>query len=251
MGRNFRSLSLKQKLEIIEAVSKKCDKKNLVKTYKCNLSTIKRIVKNKDTYLKARQYGDLRRKRERRGLHAKVEESLFEWFHQQKRLNMPLTNADILKKAKELAIKYDDDFEPCLSWLLRWRNRKGIELPKRNSVGDAHYVNEISVDSSCSMVQICKAEHNCDEGIVCYADSTNKQSNQLADVPVDDVQLATTQVSTNNTVKVSCEEPNVPSISGALQALLVVKQFFILNDMEISSLFSIEEKILQRWKKSI
>lgn len=278
-----RRLSLKQKLEIIEAESKQSNRKKLIKKYKCNSSTISRIMKQKDTYLRAAKYGDLLRTRLEKCLHPKVEDALFDWFNEQKNLNTvsSLNNADLLEKAKELAIKYDRDFEPCLKWLETWKRRNGIKIRKKRISRSSISVREASVgSSSCPMVEICKVDFDSGkEDVICNADSTSKQINQVADTPVDiapvhhtqlateeittskmlqvnvapveNAQLATEQVTTNNRLQESAEDSNTPSISEALQALLVVKQFFILNDMEIGSLFSIEEKILQLWKKNI
>uniref|UniRef100_A0A034WIC0 Tigger transposable element-derived protein 3 n=1 Tax=Bactrocera dorsalis TaxID=27457 RepID=A0A034WIC0_BACDO len=280
-----RRLSLKQKLEIIEAESKNTDRKKLIRKYRCNSSTISRIIKNKNTYIKAAKDGNLFRTRLDSTSNPKLESALCEWFHQQSKLKTSsLNNGALLEKAKEFAIKYDAKYEPCLQWLFRFKKRNGINIPPRRGVKNrqcSKETNETSVDTtSLPMVEICKTElFECNEGMICYADSTSKQLNHTADgpvdvapvpdaqsvsepvttnntlqvdaAPIDDEPLATEPINTNNKLEESVEDTNAPSISEALQALLVVKQFFILNDMEIGSLFSIEEKILRHWKKNI
>ncbi|XP_050326483.1 uncharacterized protein LOC126756984 [Bactrocera neohumeralis] len=280
-----RRLSLKQKLEIIEAESKNINRKKLIRKYKCDSSTISRIIKNKSTFLKAAKDGNLLRTRLDSTSNPKVESALCEWFHQQNNLKTtPLNNVVLLEKAKEFAIKYDAKYEPCFQWLFRFKKRNGINVPTRRSEKIrqcSNETNETAVDAtSLPMVEICKTEmFECDQGIICCADSTSKQLNHSADdpvdvapvpdaqsvsepvttnntlqldaAPIDDEPLATDPINTNNKLQESVEDTNAPSISEALQALLVVKQFFILNDMEIGSLFSIEEKILRHWKKNI
>ncbi|XP_018788776.1 PREDICTED: uncharacterized protein LOC108968895 [Bactrocera latifrons] len=278
-------LSLKQKIEIIEAESKNIDRKKLIRKYKCNSSTICRIIKNKDIYLKAAKDGNLLRTRLDSTSNPKVESALCEWFHQQRNLkSSTLNNVALLEKAKEFAIKYDANYEPCFQWLFRFKKRNGISVPTKRSVKNrqcSNEMNETAVDTTAlPMVEICKTElFECNEGMICCADSTSKQLNNTADdpvdvapvpdvppisepaitnntlhvdaAPIDDEPLATEPIYTNNKLQESVEDTNAPSISEALQALLVVKQFFILNDMEIGSLFSIEEKILRHWKKNI
>lgn len=275
MVKGNRMLSLKQKLEIIKAVVGGCDRKDVAKTYNCTVTTISRIMKNKEVFLRTAEYGDLHRKRERKSIHFKLEEALCEWFKEQKDLKTvdSISTSDLLKKAKELANVVEKGFEPSRLWIVRWKNRNGNKIARRDNV-----VNEASVDSSsCMMVEICKAEYfGGDEAITCLADSTSKQINQVdnaqtnnslltqvdtssavqenteaTNAPVADYETETEPVNTKNSAQECIEEPNAPSISAALQALLVVKQFFILNDLEISSLFNIEEKILQHWKKNI
>lgn len=286
--RQKRRLSLKQKLEIIEAESKNIDRKKSIRKYKCDSSTISRIIKNKDTYLKAAKDGNLLRTRLDSTSNPKFESALREWFHQQSKLKTsPLNNVVLLEKAKELAIKYDANYEPCFQWLFRFKKRHGIKCPtlrsgkNRQCSNETNETNETAVDTILlPMVEICKTELvECNEGTKCYADSTSKQLNHTADdpvdvapvpdaqsasdpvttintlqmdaAPIDDEPLPTEPMNTNNKSQESVEDTNAPSISEALQALLVVKQFFILNDMEIGSLFSIEEKILRQWKKNI
>uniref|UniRef100_W8C8R8 Tigger transposable element-derived protein 3 n=1 Tax=Ceratitis capitata TaxID=7213 RepID=W8C8R8_CERCA len=262
--RNHCSLSLKQKLEIIKAVAdNKHSKNKLAKLYKCNISTINRIIKNQESYKKVAQNGNLQRKRQRKGIHGKLEDALYTWFQQNKNDNDPrlITNAELLKKAKELALLLEDDFEPCCNWLFRWRKRHGIDVANCKSVIDSK---EESKKQSSSNSDIGASENNSDSSLLtttCKKECVNfveSMSSCEENSTTQDFRhefenaapFSISQIARNNDTVVSenRQDNYAPSINEALQALLVVKRYCILNDMEIGTLFNIEEKILQHWK---
>lgn len=78
---------------------------------------------------------NLQRKRQRKGVHTKVEEALFNWFNQQRTKNALLSSDVLLNKAKEFAILLKDDFDPVQSWLWRWRQRYGIKFKRFHGEG--------------------------------------------------------------------------------------------------------------------
>ncbi|XP_017078567.1 tigger transposable element-derived protein 6-like [Drosophila eugracilis] len=123
-------LTIKEKLQIIAAVKDKVDKKKLSAKYKCDRSTINRIIKQQAEIEKTAAGSDLKRKRQRKGEHDLVEEALYKWFEQQETNNVILDRHVILAKAKEFCQRFNDDYEPDANWLWRWRKRHNIKSGK-------------------------------------------------------------------------------------------------------------------------
>lgn len=130
MGKKVGGLSIKQKLKIIESVQNNVNKQVLVKQYNCDISTINRILKQEDHIKMDAKTSDHKRRRQRRSAHEKVEKALALWFDQQRQHDAVLTSLILLNKAKEFAIKLNDEFEPNPSWLWRWRKRHNIKFGK-------------------------------------------------------------------------------------------------------------------------
>lgn len=248
MGKRNSALSLKQKIDIIQAVANKTDKKSLAKRYSCALSTINRIVKNGEAYKKAAQSGSIHRKRQRKSVHEKVEDALCDWFNENKTQNATISNAVLLKKAKEFAVRLEDDFDPGLNWLFRWRKRNGIGLAKLNCERDDSFIDGSSVNS-IPLLEMCKTEYvYSDENASRHEGSTAQEIQENYNEPTEySAEEQSSQIITP--VKVIADD-SAPSINEALQSLQVVKRFCVLHDIEIGSLFSTEEKMLQHWKRS-
>lgn len=132
MGKTKRvvGLTLKEKLQIIELVTNKVDKKEICAKFKCDRSTVNRILQKTNEIHEAVAASGLKRKRQRKGAHDLVEEALYIWFGQQESKNVILDRHVILAKAKEFCQKFNDAFEPDASWLWRWRKRHNIKYGK-------------------------------------------------------------------------------------------------------------------------
>jgi transposase len=152
MGKTKRvvGLTLKEKLQIIELVTNKVDKKEICAKFKCDRSTVNRILQKTNEIHEAVAASGLKRKRQRKGAHDLVEEALYIWFGQQESKNVILDRHVILAKAKEFCQKFNDAFEPDASWLWRWRKRHNIKYGKihgetatNDSVSANEYKNDI------------------------------------------------------------------------------------------------------------
>lgn len=126
-----RAISLKQKLKIIKEVDENVSKKTICEKYRCNLTTVNRILKNKSNILKcSEETSNLQKKRQRKGLHDQVEKALMLWFDEKSQKNCIITSLMLLNKAKEFAANFGDDYEPDTSWLFRWKKRYNIMIGK-------------------------------------------------------------------------------------------------------------------------
>ncbi|XP_017472800.1 PREDICTED: tigger transposable element-derived protein 6-like [Rhagoletis zephyria] len=128
MGRHLIGLSIVQKVKIIELVAKNANKKDLCKKYKCDISTINRILRNAAEIKCLAKDGNLQRKRQRKGVHEKVQAALKHWFDQNREKGAVISSLILLNKAKQFATKLNDEFEPYSSWLWRWRKRHNIKF---------------------------------------------------------------------------------------------------------------------------
>lgn len=145
------SLSLKQKLQILKEVDENVNKTAICIKYKCNKSTLYRIIKNKNDIKKAAtESKNIQQKRNRKGLHDSVEKALAIWFDQQRQKNCIVTSLLLINKAKEFAVEFGEDFEPDSNWLFRWKKRENIkvgqihgEASANNKESAASYVENI------------------------------------------------------------------------------------------------------------
>lgn len=140
-GRKITSLTIKQKLEIINLVNQdKISKNEVAKEYNCDISTIHRILRNQKEVELSVTRNNLKRKRLRQSSCNKVENALLQWFDQMRATDAAISNAQILQKAKEFAIKMNCDFEPSSGWLWRWQRRENIQYKKlQGEIVDAYH----------------------------------------------------------------------------------------------------------------
>ncbi|XP_065361225.1 uncharacterized protein LOC135954910 [Calliphora vicina] len=123
------SLSIKEKIQIIKEIEEQqIAKKRICLKYKCDISTVNRILKRKDEIYKAAGTTNLKQKRNRKGLHDNVEKALRQWFDQQRSKGAVVSSMALLKKSKEFAVELEEDFEPDKNWLFRWKRRQNIKI---------------------------------------------------------------------------------------------------------------------------
>lgn len=144
------SLSYKDKLKMIQCFKNKIKTKaELVNQYKCDISTINRILRNelKITELPIK---NIRRKRLREGANKNVENALSKWFDQIRAQNGLITTAILLEKAKEFATKFNSNFQPSSGWLCRWQKRENImrkgihgESASADVIAAQEYINSV------------------------------------------------------------------------------------------------------------
>lgn len=78
-------LSIEQKIKIIKDNDEKINKKTICEKYKCDLSTVNRILKKKDEIKQqAISCPNVKRNRDRKGVHEDIENSIAMWFDQQR-----------------------------------------------------------------------------------------------------------------------------------------------------------------------
>lgn len=126
------ALSIKQKLQLISLSKKKEKSKHqLAKEFKCDISTVNRIIRNEHKICAiAESNKNMELKRCRKSNHTNVEKALEIWFDQMRLGNAVISGQMVLNKAKEFAIKMNSDFEPNKGWLWRWQKRENIKFKK-------------------------------------------------------------------------------------------------------------------------
>lgn len=95
-----------------------------------DVSTVYKIIKSKGKIRETAKSSNLKSKRQRKGEHHNTERALKIWFNDMRSQNAVITSLMLLNKAKDFAIQLDENFEPCSSWLFRWRKRNGIHYGK-------------------------------------------------------------------------------------------------------------------------
>ncbi|XP_062137414.1 uncharacterized protein LOC133846443 isoform X2 [Drosophila sulfurigaster albostrigata] len=142
-AQHVNGLTIQEKLQIITAVNNKVNKNILCAKYGCDKSTIYRIMKRQTEIQKYSEVSELKRKRQRKGVHDLVEEELYKWFKEQDSNN--LDQRTLLAKAKEFCVKFNDDYEPSVNWLWRWRKRHNIKCRKSHSSNDSSLTANLSI----------------------------------------------------------------------------------------------------------
>lgn len=132
MGRTVTSLSVKDKLEILQKLRNKMkNTKQLAIEYKCNVSTIRRINRNEENIRKvAQKTQNVKRKRIRNSSYEKIDIALTQWLGNVRQQNAIITGPLLMEKAKQLAVKMNIDFQPNSGWIWRWQKRNNIVFKK-------------------------------------------------------------------------------------------------------------------------
>ncbi|XP_055858499.1 tigger transposable element-derived protein 6-like [Episyrphus balteatus] len=131
-GRKLTSLSIKQKLQILRLVEAKLkSRKEIAEQFKCDVSTINRVARNKTKLEEAAQTNqNSKRKRLRISSNEKVETALTQWFNQMRSQNAIISGIQLMSKAKEFALKLNEDFKPTSGLLWLWKRRENIKYKK-------------------------------------------------------------------------------------------------------------------------
>lgn len=128
MKRTHQSITVAQKLEILEKLRKGAKQSHLADEYGVNQSVISRVKKN-ESELRERPLTDSHRRKQRSGMHADLEKALLTWFDQMRSKNAPINGPMMMEKAKQMAITLGiDDFEPSTGWLERLKQRNSIKF---------------------------------------------------------------------------------------------------------------------------
>lgn len=129
-------LSLKDKAEILQRLDQGAQASSLAREYGISKSTISRFKKKKVVIEKAVTtiYSNNAERRTMRGtFYKKTESALYQWYLEQKRLNIAVTGMMLREKAQQL---YDEcevsnySFCASIGWLSKFKRRYGIRLAK-------------------------------------------------------------------------------------------------------------------------
>lgn len=129
-------LSLKDKAEILQRLDQGAQASSLAREYGISKSTISRFKKKKVVIEKAVTtiYPNNTERRTMRGtFYKKTEAALYQWYLEQKRLNIAVTGMMLREKAQQL---YDEcevsnySFSASIGWLSKFKRRYGIRLAR-------------------------------------------------------------------------------------------------------------------------
>lgn len=126
------TLTVKEKLRLIESFKTGCSRKDLADKYKVNISTVSRILKNQGKFEASRTgQENIMRKRFKPGHYDMVNKAVTTWFKDLRSKNAVITGPMICERANQFAISMKiDNFEANDGWLQRWKKNQNITFRK-------------------------------------------------------------------------------------------------------------------------
>ncbi|XP_007670010.1 tigger transposable element-derived protein 4 [Ornithorhynchus anatinus] len=127
--RKKKSLSIEEKVDIINAVESGKKKTDIAAKYGIKKNSLSSIMKNKDKVLEAFESFrfDPKRKRLRTAFYTDLEEALMKWYRIAQCLNVPVNGPMLRLKANDFAQKLGhSDFKCSNGWLDRFKSRYGL-----------------------------------------------------------------------------------------------------------------------------
>ncbi|KAM9678556.1 tigger transposable element-derived protein 4 [Trichechus inunguis] len=124
-----KSLSIEEKVDIINAVESGKKKAEIAAEYGIKKNSLSSIMKNKDKVLEAFESlrFDPKRKRLRTAFYTDLEEALMRWYRIAQCLNVPVNGPMLRLKANDFAQKLGhNDFKCSNGWLDRFKSRYGL-----------------------------------------------------------------------------------------------------------------------------
>lgn len=124
-----KSLSIEEKIDIINAVESGKKKAEIAAEYGIKKNSLSSIMKNKDKVLEAFESlkFDPKRKRLRTAFYTDLEEALMRWYRIAQCLNVPVNGPMLRLKANDFAQKLGhNDFKCSNGWLDRFKSRYGL-----------------------------------------------------------------------------------------------------------------------------
>lgn len=125
------TLTMQQRLEVLKDLETLPVSTVAVK-YRVSNRTIQRIKGNASTILKFENKDRLQKKRQRlrNPVYSEIDQRLYSWFMERKKLGIHVSDALLLEKAFELkeSIPSCSDFKVSDGWLSKFKNRNGIRL---------------------------------------------------------------------------------------------------------------------------
>ncbi|XP_045504961.1 uncharacterized protein LOC123701502 [Colias croceus] len=130
--RKLKTLSLAEKLEVLEAVKRCQKKKDVAEQFGLPMSTLSTIIKNESNIIRNIQNGQsLSCKRRRIAEYPGLEECLFKWYEECRSQNISVSGPQLQEKAqifsKTLGIV---NFRASNGWLEKFKKRKDLVFKK-------------------------------------------------------------------------------------------------------------------------
>ena len=151
------SISIKDKLDILNALEKGTKVREIVAKYKIGSSTVYDIKKAKNELRNFQSQQNIaagaehlaKRKRLVTGRMKTIDESVYEWYKQQRSVGVPVRGTDLQDAANRFAKHLNiQNFTASNGWLFRFRSRHGIS--NRKICGESMSADESSVEPFCN-----------------------------------------------------------------------------------------------------
>lgn len=129
--KQLKTLSFEQKIELVNSwESKSKTRKELSVQYGCDLSTITRIIGQKEKIKEiALKNGNVSRKRLRNGPYHEINEAVAVWFRQMRAKDVRISGKMIEEVARQFAHQLGyHNFEPSKGWLQRWKDKENVSF---------------------------------------------------------------------------------------------------------------------------
>lgn len=127
--RKKKSLSIKEKIDIITALESGMKKSDIVAKYGIKKNSLSSVMKSKDRVLEAFEslQFDPKRKRLRTAFYSDLEEALVKWYRMMQGLNVTISGPVLRLRANDIAQKLGHrDFKCSNGWLDRFKSRYGL-----------------------------------------------------------------------------------------------------------------------------
>ena len=151
------SISIRDKLDILNALEKETKVREIVAKYKIGSSTVYDIKKAKNELRNFQSQQNIaagaehfaKRKRLVTGRMKTIDESVYEWYKQQRSVGVPIRGTDFQDAANRFAKHLNiQNFTASNGWLFRFRSRHGIS--NRKICGESMSADESSVEPFCN-----------------------------------------------------------------------------------------------------
>ncbi|GFS45854.1 tigger transposable element-derived protein 4 [Nephila pilipes] len=140
--RKLKTLSLAQRVEVIELLDQRLTQECISKKFGVGQAVISRIKRDKEIILEYwRKNKNPNRKRKRQCSSEEVGEALFQWFSHVKNLKLSVNGSMLKEKALQFAKELNvSNFTASNGWLERWKTRNNIKFK-------VHHVEKQNTDS--------------------------------------------------------------------------------------------------------
>lgn len=138
MPSNRKSLTLEQKIKIIDEINSGASNADICRKYSLSTSTVSTIWKSKDKIKGTLNSNISKLKRIRKPVNREVDQALLQWFKQKRTQNVPISGPILQEKAEEFSkiLSPSNETSSCSkSWIDRFKKRYHISSSKIHGEG--------------------------------------------------------------------------------------------------------------------
>lgn len=153
-----KALSVSDKMDILRKFDSEGhgNKTVFAKSVNISESTLRTLLKNRDTIEKSALAGGSKRMKVKAGKYEEMEKILFDWYAQARASNIPVNGPIMKEKALQIAKTLNMNFEPSSGWLDRFKNRYGIVYKQVSGEAASVNTNDVECWKTSVLPQIMK-----------------------------------------------------------------------------------------------